>query len=994
MKQDGDVILCGDFNAKLELNIPEKNIHQSTSRNGEMLKELLEDTDSEAINTRKNVCEWTRENRKNPNEKSVIDYIITTKKNATTTNEVRVDTRGTHRLKGKEETDHNTILLEANFYTSPQQEKVTIWKKGTDEDWRNFNHGTTRDLNNKQPETYEELESILMKNLKKHIGQVTFKPNAKRESKEVKQLREKKKQAENNYDQACKEKPSNLIEIREKYYQTQINLRKQIENDEEKTTKGIIDTLIKEGGIKSQLFWKLRRKILRKENDSNYDTVDENGTTLDDPEEAKEHIATYYENLYQAREGTEEYKEWTEKIQKKIKELEEVMKTKEPIDEITPKELHRAIKSLKKGKSCGPDNIPNEVFMKANKEILNHIRKQMNKISNTEEIPDQWQEGEIKRLYKGKGNKGKCSAERGITLASNFGKLYERVINNRVLKEINLSDAQAGGKKGRATTDHLLIIKDIIQMAKNKRKPLYIVFLDVTKACDKAWLDAIMYVMEKEGLKSKHWSIVRKLNQNLTARIRTKHGLTRKIQIKDSIRQGGVLSVAQYAVLMDEIAKDIRNEHRGIKLPNSDVPVGSLLWVDDVALISLDAKELQDMLDTTNNTASKYRIAFGKEKSQVMVIGSKKQREQAANTKFHLGEMELDKTESYSYLGEKLNSQGDLTDQIKSIKGKVEAAFQTIQMVAGNSNFNKIEMETIWKLVETCIIPIASYASETWDNSIKITDDVNRILDNVIKRILKTPVSTPREPLYMETGLMDLEHHAKLKQIMMKHRLNGTATELIEEVLQSEIKKGWNERTSKLINDLNITDDYFNKEKKSFTQHAKKNVMTAFREKLLSKSANKSKVLHLTDKCSDWTTGKRRAYMDKLTRNQTSIIFQTRTRMLKVKENYKNKYKADMKCRACGHETESQSHILRECETLHQNETSKITEAAITTEDTDTLKETATKIEETMRRLIAEPPGTTPAAGAPADLGRGDRGGPTRGARGARAPPVVGRCPS
>ncbi len=45
-----------------------------------MLKELLEGTDSEAINMKKNVCEWTRENRKNPNEKSVIDYIITTKK--------------------------------------------------------------------------------------------------------------------------------------------------------------------------------------------------------------------------------------------------------------------------------------------------------------------------------------------------------------------------------------------------------------------------------------------------------------------------------------------------------------------------------------------------------------------------------------------------------------------------------------------------------------------------------------------------------------------------------------------------------------------------------------------------------------------------------------------------------------------------------------------------------------------------------------------------
>ena len=48
----------------------------------------------------------------------------------------------------------------------------------------------------------------------------------------------------------------------------------------------------------------------------------------------------------------------------------------------------------------------------------------------------------------------------------------------------------------------------------------------------------------------------KKLNENLTATIHTKHWPTRKIRIKDSIRQGGVLSVLQYALLMDEITKD------------------------------------------------------------------------------------------------------------------------------------------------------------------------------------------------------------------------------------------------------------------------------------------------------------------------------------------------------------------------------------------------------------------------------------------------------
>ena len=86
-------------------------------------------------------------------------------------------------------------------------------------------------------------------------------------------------------------------------------------------------------------------------------------------------------------------------------------------------------------------------------------KQEMNKILNTMDIPQQWTEGTLKRLYKGKGQKGKCSNERGITLASNIGKMFERLINNRINSEVNMSDAQAGGIKGRATVDHILILK-------------------------------------------------------------------------------------------------------------------------------------------------------------------------------------------------------------------------------------------------------------------------------------------------------------------------------------------------------------------------------------------------------------------------------------------------------------------------------------------------------------------------------------------------------
>ena len=109
-------------------------------------------------------------------------------------------------------------------------------------------------------------------------------------------------------------------------------------------------------------------------------------------------------------------------------------------------------------------------------------------------------------------------------------------------------------------------------------KPLHIAFLDVTKAYDKAWLNTIIYATHKNGLTRKNWRIVKELNSNISDRIRIKHGDTRTINIKDNIRQGGVLSVIEYANIMDEISKR--------------------------------------MLDITDDIATRYHIKFGQKKAK------------------------------------------------------------------------------------------------------------------------------------------------------------------------------------------------------------------------------------------------------------------------------------------------------------------------------------------------------------------------------------------
>ena len=91
--------------------------------------------------------------------------------------------------------------------------------------------------------------------------------------------------------------------------------------------------------------------------------------------------------------------------------------------------------------------------------------------------------------------------------------------------------------------------------------------------------------------------------------------------------------------------------------------------------------------------------------------------------------------------------------------------------------------------------------------------------------------------------------------------------------------------------------------------------------------------------------------MNKLTRNQASIIFKARTRMLNIKSNYKNGNKDNLKCRMCEKEEETQEHVLEDCEKLIHTFDDKIYIEEIFSENTTKLIQTAKKIEERIEKI-------------------------------------------
>ena len=88
-----------------------------------------------------------------------------------------------------------------------------------------------------------------------------------------------------------------------------------------------------------------------------------------------------------------------------------------------------------------------------------------------------------------KGNAKECSNYRTIALLSHASKVMLKILQARLQQYVNreLSDVQAGFRKGRGTRDQIANICWIIEKAREFQKNIYFCFIDYAKAFDCLW---------------------------------------------------------------------------------------------------------------------------------------------------------------------------------------------------------------------------------------------------------------------------------------------------------------------------------------------------------------------------------------------------------------------------------------------------------------------------------------------------------------------------
>ena len=285
-------------------------------------------------------------------------------------------------------------------------------------------------------------------------------------------------------------------------------------------------------------------------------------------------------------------------------------------------EILKSIKQLKTNKSGGPDMLINEFFIHGKQVLVPILCSLFNKVFEYGFFPEEWSEGYIVPLHK-KESLNDVENYRGITLLSALGKLFTRVVNNRLSEWSEnyfvLIEAQAGFRANMSKVDDMFVLHGLISHILNHGEMIYCAFIDFTKAFDYVVRENLWYKLVKLGLRGKILNIIKSMYRSVKSRVKYCNKLGNEFYCKLGVRQGECLSPLLFSMYLNDIEEQfVLSGFEGLDVNMFKIVM--LLYADDIMLFSNSKENLQEGLDFLSNYCKRWKLKINVSKTKVMIF--------------------------------------------------------------------------------------------------------------------------------------------------------------------------------------------------------------------------------------------------------------------------------------------------------------------------------------------------------------------------------------
>ena len=194
----------------------------------------------------------------------------------------------------------------------------------------------------------------------------------------------------------------------------------------------------------------------------------------------------------------------------------------EDVPSILTSEVERAVSQMQSSKAPREDQIVAKMIRAGGEITLRKIQELFNAVLRTETVPKEWKNA-ITTLILKKGDKKDLTNYIPISLLSHIYKLFTEVLKNRLSSSLDEHQPpeQAVYRRGFSTIDHLHAVTQVLEKTTEYNIPLYMSFVNYTKAFDSIQHRGVSEVLRVHGVQEKYINIIKETYAEGTAQIKT-----------------------------------------------------------------------------------------------------------------------------------------------------------------------------------------------------------------------------------------------------------------------------------------------------------------------------------------------------------------------------------------------------------------------------------------------------------------------------------------
>ena len=294
--------------------------------------------------------------------------------------------------------------------------------------------------------------------------------------------------------------------------------------------------------------------------------------------------------------------------------------------------------------------------------------------------------------------------------------------------EAMLLDNQAGFRPGRSCTEHIHVLRRVVEGCRYQKLPIVMTFVDFRKAFDSIDRKQMLKILRHYGIPDQIVKSIGVLYCDTNSTVIVDGVLSDQFEVITGVLQGDVLAPFIFIILIDWVLRQSDLDPLGFTMvPRRsrrfpEQRLSNLGFADDITLLANSVEDAQSQLNKIAQAAAEVGLNINVGKTKVMSLN-------LPAPKISLNDVELKVVDDFEYLGSYIAS----TDHdIQCRKGKAWGAFWKLNRVWQSTAPMTLKMD----IFKSSVLSILLYASETWVLNLTQIQRINAFQTSCLRTIL------------------------------------------------------------------------------------------------------------------------------------------------------------------------------------------------------------------------------------------------------------------